>query len=84
MTCDRCGGRTTRSHLCPDCSRDERHGQSLDADQGDSGAKKVLTIECCGCEEVREVDAQARKECPECGHDGYRTLAVRSPMEVAP
>lgn len=80
MACQKCSRRTTRSRLCPDCSRDERHGQSLDADDSDAPSK-VLTVECCGCESVRDVDARARKQC-ECGYEGYRVLKVRTMAEV--
>lgn len=84
MSCDRCSRRTTRNHLCRNCANDERHGQSLDSSTVETESKKILTIECCGdsCETVREVAASARKECPDCGYDGYRVLEVRSATEV--
>lgn len=82
MVCERCSRQTSRSRLCKHCATDERHGQSLDADDAeDTGPTKRLTIECCGCESVREVDASARKQC-ECGYEGYRVLKVRTMAEV--
>lgn len=74
MSCDRCGRRTTRRHLCRDCGRDaDNENRDTDATE-DTTKVQVLTLECGDCEHEFEIEATERHKCPACGYDGVRCL----------
>jgi len=68
--CRRCGRRTTRSRLCRDCARDQRHG---DVAGGEQQTTTTLTYECTVCGEQYDADG-AGAHCPEC--EAQRCRAV--------
>lgn len=73
MTCNLCGRRTTRHRLCKQCSIDKHHEgipDPWDTDDSENDEVEILGFECGECSHEFELEANARKVCPECEYYG--------------
>lgn len=70
MVCNLCGRQTPRTRLCKQCSLDKHHEGIPDPWDNDKNDAELLAFECAECSHEFCLDAQARRECPECDYYG--------------